>query len=353
MRRNTLFYLFMAAIACLGGVIFTGCSSDDISEKRDYISFTPMDIGFQKFENHKGTTRAQSDPVSSYGVTCSVCELSQSYTDVESGSYFYNEEILAENGRCNFLWPTDMYKISFFAYAPYGNSLFKLSSAKTKTGRPTYSYTVPANPEQHIDVITAEVLDMKVSEKTGPVSLNFSHRCSDVRFVIKNRNPVDGLTVKSVTLCGMKYSGTLEGDTWSLSGQSNSSSSYPFTLTANTNIGASSTVDVTGTSKHFIVLPQTISTGTEFLVIKTVEYGQEKTYSNTLNADFSLVAGKSYTFNVTLGLGEMVVDSDTDIRDWEVEVKYLNAQVGSDNGIFTQPTISNGESISIEDWIAE
>ena len=93
-----------------------------------------MDIGFQEFENHKGTTRAQSDPVNSYGVTCSVCELSQSYTDVESGSYFYNEEILAENGKCNFYWPTEMYKISFFAYAPYGNSLFKLSSAKTKTG---------------------------------------------------------------------------------------------------------------------------------------------------------------------------------------------------------------------------
>ena len=335
----------------MGGVILTGCSSDDILEERNYISFTPMDIGFQKFENHKGTTRAQSDPVTSYGVTCSVCELSQSYTDVESGSYFYNEEILAENGKCNFYWPTEMYKISFFAYAPYGNSLFKLSSAKTKTGRPTYSYTVPANPEQHIDVITAEVLDMKVAEKTGSVSLNFLHRCSDVRFVIKNQNPLDGLTVKSVTLCGMKYSGTLEGDTWSLSGQSNSSSSYPFTLTANTNIAASSIVDVTGTSKHFIVLPQTISMGTEFLVIKTVEYGQEKTYSKALDEDFSFVAGKSYTFNVTLGLGEMVVDSDTDIKDWEVEVKYLNASGASDNGIFTQPSISNGESISIVDWI--
>ena len=112
-------------------------------------------------------------------------------------------------------------------------------------------------------------------------------------------------------------------------------------------------MDVTGTSKHFIVLPQTISAGTEFLVIKTIEYGTEKTYSKALDADFTLIAGKSYTFNVTLGLGEMIVDSDTDIRNWEVEIKYLNASGVPDNGIFTQPSVSNGESISIEDWIAE
>ena len=64
------------------------------------------------------------------------------------------------------------------------------------------------------------------------------------------------------------------------------------------------------------MLPQTVPNGTDFLVIKTEEDGEERTYTYTLYASYELVMGKSVTFQLTLGNGTLTVDP-VSVVDWE------------------------------------
>ena len=325
---------------------------DGNEQNQTNITFGPMKIDS---DNKEGVeTRASQSTtatITTYGVTSSVCNAStETYASVGCGSYFYNEGVVAATGQCKYYWPGSSYKISFFAYAPYGESILTLSSAASKIGYPVYSYTVPQEVAAQLDFMTADVLDRIATPTTTPITLTFKHRCSDVRFSVTNRNPNDALTLKSISLVGMKYSGTFEGETWTLTGSANTSSSHPFTFTSNTEIAAGATIDATGTINHFMVLPQTVSSGTDFIIVKTTEYGTEKTYTYTLDSNITLEKGKSYTFSLIIGNGELIVDPDTDVNDWEVVQVYV-----SGGGVNTNPQDPEGQNVGgstvgVNDW---
>ena len=314
------------------------------------IAFSPMEIGPHDSETVTRATQVTTAAITSYGVTSSVCDAATgSYTTSQCGSYFYNEEVLAETGRCGYYWPGSSYKISFFVYAPYGESALTLYSPRTRKGFPVYSYTVPQEVAGQLDFMTADVLDRVATPTTTPVVLTFQHRLADLRFKVQNQHPENALTVKSIAVCGMKYTGTLENDTWKLTGSANTPASNPFLFTANTNVAAGTTVDVTGTSNHFMVLPQPISSGTTFLVVKTTEYGSERTYTYDLDAALTLDMGTSYTFTLIVGDGLLVVDPDTEVNDWEVEQVYLNGSVDTNPQEPSDQNIGGG-TVTINDW---
>ena len=350
--------LFLPLTAIL--LLTTACSSDstfddnipvigEAERSAGQIAFSPMEIGSHNSEIVTRAAQTTTSTITSYGVTSSVCDATTgSYATAECGSYFYNEEIAAATGRCKYYWPGSSYKISFFAYAPYGEGV-TLSSPKTKAGFPVYSYTVPQGVAAQLDFMTADVLDRVATPTTTPVTLTFYHRCSDIRFNVTNRNTSYDLTVKSITLCGMKYSGSFEGDTWTLTGSPNTASNHPFTYTVQKEIEAGATVDVTETENHFMVLPQTIAAGTNFIVVKTTEYGAEKTYIYNLDAALTLEKGKSYTFNLIIGDGQLIVDPDTDVNDWEVTQVYLNGSVDANPQEPSDQNIGGG-TVTINDW---
>lgn len=290
---------------------------------RAQIAFRPTEIGS---DNKGADTRAAQTTtatITTYGVSSSVYDAAVSYTSAGCGSYFFNEQITAASGMCKYYWPGAAYRISFFAYAPYGNNMLTISSAKTKLGRPTYSYTVPSDVTNQLDIITAEVLDMSGTATTTPVSLTFHHKLADIRFSVYNQHPTEDLTVNSITVYGLKYNGTLEGDTWSLSGSiSTASTGYNY-FTTNTEVTAGATVDITGSNGHLMVLPQNVA---PTFVVKTTENGSERTYTKTLDRAFDLKMGTVYTFKLTLGDGLMTVVAD-DINDWEVEQTYIQGSV--------------------------
>ena len=87
------------------------------------------------------------------------------------------------------------------------------------------------------------------------LALPFRHRCSAVKVSYTNDSP-DAVTVRSITLSGIKHSGTLKDDTWTLSSPTSS-----FSLTLNRNVAAGSTSDLTGTSDILLMLPQTLPAG--------------------------------------------------------------------------------------------
>lgn len=296
---------------------------------KDRISFLVDDI-----EDIPATTRGTQATVSSldagFGVSCSVYPSAGAYTSNPCGSFFYKLQVFP-GVSTNYYWPVSGY-MAFYAYYPYGSSAFTVQSAEDSNGVPTYAYTVPESVASQVDVMTGQVTD-RLSSNHAAVALSLAHRCTDIRFTAYNQQS-DALTVKSIAIYGVKYAGTYtSGTSWSLSGSVNSSSSHPFLLSLNTAVASKATVDLTGTTNHFIMLPQTVANGTDFLVIKTQEDGEERTYTYTLNEDYELIMGKSVTFQLTLGNGTLTVNP-VSVVDWE-----------------PISTVTNG--FSVTDWQAQ
>ena len=315
MKQNRYFRTLIKfnSILVLAALLHTACTEDLSSGMTESpITFT---IDRNSFEGSGITRGAQVGSISNFGVSASVYDKDAvgGYTSAGCGSYFYNQS--ATNGTpMNYYWPTANYKMSFYAYYPYGSSDFILQSSANSNGSPTYSYTVPEAIASQIDVMTVQRTDMLCGPQAA-VSLSFAHRCTDIRFTAHNQQN-DVLTVKSVSVYGVKYSGTLTGSSWTLTGSPNSSSSHPFTLSMTTNVASEATVDLTGASNHFLMLPQTIAAGTDLFVIKTIEDSEERTYTYTLPSITTWEMGKTYTYALTLGNGSLTISS-VSVVDWQ------------------------------------
>ena len=343
MKQRSFYHFLMTMVTVLTTGIFTGCTEDlGLGMSTNNIVFDINDDGFNQM---KTVTRgAKATTVSTVGVSASVYSSSSSYTSAGCGSYFYNQQVTS-GLPTDFFWPTSSYKVSFFAHYPYNNAAFTVQSAANALGSPTYAYTVPSAIADQVDVMTGQNVNI-LGGGSSPVSLTMKHRCAAICFSVTNSRS-EAITLTSVSIEGIKYSGTLNEDTWTLASAVNSSSSNPFTLSYGSAIAASATANVTGTTNIFLMLPQTIPAGAKVKVAISGEDPMEADLTGTW------VAGKQYTYSMTITQKGLVVDPLTDITDWTGEVKYLSVDgVNSDN-TWTQPSVSDGEGIGVEDWIEE
>ena len=323
---------------------------DDFKEwTNSYITFVPMEI-----KTIGATTRGElttNSKLTEYGVSASIYPASQSYTSAGCGSYWFNQSVDAALGKTDRYWPGEKYKVSFFAYAPVGLAALTPLS-KEELGYPIYSYTVPSEIAKQVDFMTADVLDHSWGGVTEPVPLEFKHECTDIRFKIYNQGS-ENITVHSIAVNGVKYSGTNKGGVWTLNSAVNSTTENPFILTLNTVVSGETTIDATGDTNHFIMLPQTVMSGTAIFDVDATVGGKRQHFFHELKSDLVLQKGRSYLFKITLGEQKIEVDTDTDIKDWEMEIKYLSVDGVNANDNWNQPDINNGENIGINDWEKE
>lgn len=258
----------------------------------------------------RATTSTLND---GFGVSCSVYPSSGTYTEYAHGSYFY-KLMAIPNSPTPYFWPTEDYKISFYAYYPHGNATFTVQTPETATGSPTYAYTVPSEILSQLDIMTTERTDLSCA--THPtVELSFVHRLSDIRFSCENVG-AESIILKSISICGVKYSGTLTASTWTLDNDVNSLSENPFTLSVEKTLSPDQSVDVTETANHFMMLPQTVQSGTQIFDIYATVAGETGHYYYTLTSDFVMEAGKSYIF--TLKLSDLL-EVQAEVQDWSEE----------------------------------
>ena len=259
------------------------------SGKKLYLSCTETSWPSDKTAATRGT-KVTTAGISNLGVSASVYPAANTYTSAGCGSYFYKESV-SSGTPTRFYWPTSDYKISFFGYYPYNNAAFTVQSAANVTGAPTYAYTVPSAIASQQDIMTGQVTDQPGGSST-PVNMTLAHRCSAIHFSITNDRS-EAITVNSISIEGVKYSGTLNENTWTLGSGVNSDSSNPFTLTSNASIATDATIDITGTSNVFLMLPQTLPSGAKLKMVVNDE---------DFEADLSgtWIAGKTYTYNISV-----------------------------------------------------
>lgn len=400
MKQNTIYNLLLAGVITLAASMFAGCTeyADDPAEfttenivinytdsvidasissgsrtrsvpesteissgvltsksgKKMYLSCTEAPWPVEKNVVTRGA-KVTTVGISNMGVSASVYGSSSSYTSAGCGSYFYKESV-SSGTPTRFYWPTADYKISFFGYYPYNNAAFTVQSAASATGAPTYSYTVPSAIASQQDIMTGQVVD-RLGGSASAVNITLSHRCAAIRFSITNDRS-EAITMNTISIEGVKYTGTFNENTWTLGDAVNSSLSNPFTLSYGSSIAAGATVDVTGTTNIFLMLPQTLpATASLKVVVDDEEFETE--LAGTWQA------GKEYTYSVTINdnaIDLSMVDNAGNKRasmttancylvhaagDYKLPLVYGNAiKDGTDNRVAYYPgengSITNG-----------
>lgn len=335
------YHLSFLMAAALTATVLTACTADDFEAARE------ESISYSASVTAISTTRGSQTTLAtmeSFGVSAAHHLAGTSYSTAGCGSYFRNIEVDTESGESSYLWPSSDYRLSFYAYAPYGNANITLASADTP-GRMQYTYTVPSAVASQVDMLTAEALDIDCP-MTTPVELSFGHRLSDFKFYIDNSLPV-AVTVNSLTIRNFLPTGTLTGTTWVPSGSATS-----FTLTSGAEIASGGNINLTGTDKHFFLIPQTLTAGTRMLdLFVTTEGGEDKHYYYDLTAAFTAEAGMSYLFTLRL-TSKLEVDEGSGIDDWILLVGYVNHATGTeadDWGAELQP-VERSTNGGITDW---
>ena len=311
--------LFFGVLACLA-VSVVSCTSDEFEGAAPVdgsISFIKQEAPMMTRSATRGTLSTLSS-ITTFGVSTAIYNADQTYATAGCGSYFRNLEVDAETGSTTYLWPASTYRVSFYAYTPYNSAT--LSSAET-VGKMRYTYTVPDAVADHVDFMTAEVLDQSCPSP-DPVELTFGHRLSDFSFRLENSTS-DDVTVNSITVMNFDHTGTLVGDTWTTTGVSKN-----ITLTVGTPLASGSSMDLTGTDNHFLLIPQTLTSGTRLLDLYVTKGGENKHFYSDLSQAFVAEAGKSYQFTLRLSSSLQVSDGTT-IDDWVLYVGYINYATGT------------------------
>lgn len=190
----------------------------------------------------------------------------------------------------SYVWPGSSSKIRFFAYAPKGNTAYRLSD-QTATGAPTLTCTVPRDVSMQKDLLVAGSGEVGGNVRTA-VSLSFRHALTAVRFVCGD--DMRAGTVKSVALKGVYSSAIydMETEEWRDMG---SKDSFLQVLDKETNGTVNDTI--TTEPQTFMMIPQTLPDGAAVEIVFN-----DGAQDHTLKADIKISVwprGKTVTYKIS------------------------------------------------------
>lgn len=217
----------------------------------------------------RGTQLTSESVLTSFGISAFQHPQAQDISTYTPG-FFYNLEAVrnGETGKYvvsqDYYWPADNERLTFYAYAPYGDSNVVLSDDDV-AGPQTISYTVAPTVTDQADLLTATALNQTPTTSGTPtVSLQFHHALTGVRFVVGDQfleGWIKSITIKNVYGRGTK---TIGGD-WVPSGDKTT-----FSVSYNTDrpVTGASGQAVTDDDETFLMIPQTLGeTGQEVEIV--------------------------------------------------------------------------------------
>lgn len=227
-----------------------------------------------------------------------------------------------------YYWPGSNRQLRFLAWAPT-DAVFQ--SVPNSPNTTTLQYTTPAEAKNQRDLVAAatDFIDSPANNGTcTPVSLNFKHLCTAV--IIKTGETMTAGTIKSVSLKGVKNSGTYDmvNSAWTLT-----DSKADFTISPNqaTTSTTPNGTDLNAGESTFMLLPQTLGADSKLEVVFHDNIsGNDRTLSASLNgAEWPM--GKTVTYRLSITpeyelkftSTPDIVDAHYDIIPIKVNTKYV------------------------------
>lgn len=218
------------------------------------------------------------------------------------GSQYYMDDVATKTGTNwvpskTYYWPGSNRQLRFLAWAPTDASFQSVPNNPNAT---TLQYTTPAEAKNQRDIVAAAtgfISNPSNGATCTPVGLQFKHLCTAV--IIKTGEQMTAGTIKSVSLKGVKNSGTynMVSSAWTLN-----NSTADFTISPNQ---ATTSTTPNGTNLNagestFMLLPQTLGADSKLEVAFHDNIsGRDRILSASLNgAEWPI--GKTVTYRLSI-----------------------------------------------------
>ena len=218
------------------------------------------------------------------------------------GTQYYMDDVATKTGTNwvpskVYYWPGSNRQLRFLAWAPTDASFQSVPNNPNAT---TLQYTTPAEAKNQRDIVAAAtgfISNPSNDATCTPVGLQFKHLCTAV--IIKTGEQMTAGTIKSVSLKGVKNSGTYDmvNSVWTLN-----NSTADFTISPNQ---ATTSTTPNGTNLNagestFMLLPQTLGADSKLEVAFHDNIsGKDRILSASLNgAEWPM--GKTVTYRLSI-----------------------------------------------------
>lgn len=274
------------------------------------------------------------------------------------GSQYYMDDVATKTGTNwvpskVYYWPGSNRQLRFLAWAPTDAAFQSVPNSPNAT---TLQYTTPAEAKNQRDLVAAAtgfISNPSNDVTCTPVGLQFKHLCTAV--IIKTGEQMTAGTIKSVSLKGVKNSGTYDmvNSAWTLTG-----SKADFTISPNQ---ATTSTTPNGTylnagESTFMLLPQTLGADSKLEVAFHDNIsGKDRILSASLNGAVWPM-GKTVTYRLSITPEyELNIDNVSEIVDAHYVIEPIKIRLSNlePNAKWTLTTkidgeVYNGTDVSVQ-----
>lgn len=265
------------------------------------------------------------------------------------GTQYYMDDVATKAGTNwvpskVYYWPGSNRQLRFLAWAPTDASFQSVPNNPNAT---TLQYTTPAEAKSQRDIVAAAtgfISNPSNDATCTPVGLQFKHLCTAV--IIKTGEQMTAGTIKSVSLKGVKSSGTYDmvNSVWTLN-----NSTTDFTISPNqaTTSTTHNGTDLNAGESTFMLLPQTLGADSKLEVAFHDNIsGNDRILSASLNgAEWPM--GKTVTYRLSITPEyELKFTSEPEMQDAHYVIYPIKIKVDNNlNGGWTMK--SNSSSVTL------
>ena len=241
-----------------------------------------------------------------------------------------------------YYWPGSNRQLRFLAWAPTD----AFQAVPNTPNETTLQYTTPTEAKNQRDLVAAatDFIDSPANDGTcTPVSLNFKHLCTAV--IIKTGEQMTAGTIKSVSLKGVKYSGTYDmvKSEWTLN---NSTADFTISPNKETNGATPNGTDLNAGESTFMLLPQKLGADSKLEVVFLDNIsGKDRILSASLNrAEWPM--GKTVTYRLSITPEyELNIDNVSEFVDAHYVIEPIKIRLSNleSNTKWTLSAKINGE----------
>lgn len=218
------------------------------------------------------------------------------------GTQYYMDDVATKTGTNwvpskVYYWPGSNRQLRFLAWAPTDASFQSVPNNPNAT---TLQYTTPAEAKSQRDIVAAAtgfISNPSNDATCTPVGLQFKHLCTAV--IIKTGKTMTAGTIKSVSLKGVKNSGTYDmvSSVWTLNNSTDDFTISPNQATTSTTPNGT---DLNASESTFMLLPQTLGADSKLEVAFHDNIsGRDRILSASLNgAEWPM--GKTVTYRLSI-----------------------------------------------------
>lgn len=265
------------------------------------------------------------------------------------GSQYYMDDVATKTGTNwvpskVYYWPGSNRQLRFLAWAPTDASFQSVPNNPNAT---TLQYTTPAEAKNQRDIVAAAtgfISNPSNDATCTPVGLQFKHLCTAV--IIKTGEQMTAGTIKSVSLKGVKNSGTYDmvSSVWTLSGNTTDFTISPNQATTSTTPNGT---DLNAGESTFMLLPQTLGADSKLEVAFHDNIsGRDRILSASLNgAEWPM--GKTVTYRLSITPEyELKFTSESKVQDAHYVIYPIKIKVDKNlKGGWTMK--SNSSSVTL------